>query len=480
MRIAAICASLFACPTVHFWKAEVSLRTLELEYGSQSIEIRIPDSAVVRSLPDTSPLPPGGGAINAALARPLNSPPFAELARQRRQSIGPNCRALIVVSDNTRPVPYRGSDSILIPIIDQLVAVDIRQIDVLVAAGTHRALSEAELKSFLPDRLWAGDIRLLQHDCTDSTHLRRVGVTPRGTEAWINTHYLDADLKIITGLVEPHFMAGASGGSKSICPGIAGEKVTYEFHGAAMMADPLCQSLNLTDNPCLTESRAVAALAGCDFTLNCTVNRRRELTGVWGGAMCQVHAAACAAILADSTLVIPHAFDAVLSHAGFVGVNHYQAGKAGVEAVRAVKPGGTLILFACHSDPDPIGSARYKKVLALLKQLGPDGLDAHLLSPDWTFIPEQWQPQMWGRVLRKLGPTGRLIYCAPQVTGALFETHALPGMDGGAGLCLPPDPRQSAEQMVQRAIDRLSANKTLLILEDGPYGIPLINPPPEK
>jgi nickel-dependent lactate racemase len=452
------------------------LPTLELEYGTQSIHIRIPDSAAVRSLPNPPPRPHPAAAIRNALAHPLNSLPFSELARIRRLSAGPNCRALIVVSDNTRPVPYRGSDSLLIPLIDQLVAADIRRIDVLVAAGTHRALSETELKSFLPDRLWTGGIRLLQHDGRDDAQLRQVGITPCGTEAWINTHYLDADVKILTGLVEPHFMAGASGGSKSICPGIAGEKVTYEFHGAAMMADPRCQSLNLTDNPCLTESRAVAALAGCDYTLNCTINRHRQITGVWGGGIREVHAAACAAILADSALVIPHAFDAVLSHAGFVGVNHYQAGKAGVEAVRGVKPGGTLILFACHSDPDPIGSARYKSVLPLLRSLGPDGLDAHLLKPDWTFIPEQWQVQMWGRVLRKLGSTGRLIYCAPQITGPLFKTHSLPGIDGGAGLCLPADPRQAVEQMVQHAIDRLPSDKTLLVLEDGPYGIPLINP----
>lgn len=452
------------------------MRTIELEFGRQHLQLRIPDSAVVRALPDTPALPRPAEAIHTALAQPLKSPPFADLARQRRLKAGPDCRALLVVSDNTRPVPYRGEDSILLPLIDQLVAADIRRIDVLVAAGTHRSLSEMELKSFLPERLWAGGIRLLQHDGRDPSQLRQVGTTPRGTEAWINTHYLDADLKILTGLVEPHFMAGASGGTKSICPGIAGEKVTYEFHGPTMMADPRCQSLNLTDNPCLTESRAVAALAGCDFTLNCTINRRRELTGVWGGEMREVHAAACAAILADSALVIPSAFDAVLSHAGFVGVNHYQAGKAAVEAVRGVKPGGTLILFACHSDPDPIGSARYKSVLPLLRSLGPDGLDAHLLDPHWTFIPEQWQVQMWGRVLRRLGPSGQLIYCSPQVTGPLFETHTLPGIDGGTGLLLPADQRLAAERMVQQALDRLPTSHSLLVLEDGPYGIPLIDP----
>lgn len=454
------------------------MRTIKWEFGSHPLTLRIPDTAIVRSLPDTPALPDAPAAIRAALDHPLHSRPFVELARERRQAVGPDARAVIVVSDNTRPVPYRGPDSLLTPLIDQLIAADIRRIDVLVAAGTHRALNEAELKSFLPDRLWAGDIRLLQHDGRNPGQLRQVGTTPRGTEAWINTHYLDADLKILTGLVEPHFMAGASGGSKSICPGIAGERVTYEFHGPAMMADPRCQSLNLTDNPCLTESRAVAALAGCDFTLNCTINRHRQITGVWGGRMREVHAEACAVVLRDSAVTIPHAFDAVVSHAGFVGVNHYQAGKAAVEAVRAVKPGGTLILSACHTDPDPIGSARYKSVLPLLRSLGPDGLDARLLEPDWTFVPEQWQVQMWGRVLRQLGPDGRLIYCSPQIPGPLFAAHSLPGLDGGAELNLPPDPRRAAELMVQTAIDRLPSGHSLLILEDGPYGIPVIDPHP--
>ena len=451
------------------------MRSIELEYGKQDLRIRIPDSAVVLSLPEVKHLPDPHAAIEAALDQPLNSPPLATLARQRRQIIGPSCTAVIVVSDNTRPVPYQGSQSLLNPILEVLRREQISRIQILVAAGTHRKLSDAELKMFLPESLFDGSVEILQHDCRNPADLRQVGVTERGTEAWINRHYLDAHLKILTGLVEPHFMAGASGGAKSICPGVVGEKVTHVFHSAAMMADPACRSFNLIDNPCFQEARAVAARAGCDFILNGTINRDKQLAGLFAGELITAHNAACRKVLAESGLPITSEFDVVLTHAGFVGVNHYQAGKAAVEASRAVKRNGTLILFGRHTDPDPIGSGLYKKILVLLKELGPDGLDARLLSPDWTFVPEQWQPQMWGRVLRKLGPDGSLIYCSPHVTGPLFAAHQLPGRDGGTDVPASLDDRDWAEHMVQHAIDQIPASHSVVVLKDGPYGVPWVN-----
>ena len=153
----------------------------------------------------------------------------------------------------------------------------------LVATGTHRPLGDAELRTLLPESLFDGRIAIVNHDCRDRESLRHLGRTARGTEVWVNRRYLDADLKILTGLVEPHFMAGVSGGAKAICPGLVGEAVTYGFHSAAMMADPGSRSLHLKDNPCYEEARAVAAMAGADFVVNATINRsqapRRRLCG---------------------------------------------------------------------------------------------------------------------------------------------------------------------------------------------------------
>jgi hypothetical protein len=170
---------------------------------------------------------------------------------------------------------------------------------------------------------------------------------------------------------------------------------------------------------------------------------------------------------------IENEYDVVVTHAGFSGINHYQAAKAAVEASRAVRRGGTLILVANHTDVDPVGGPNYRQVLPLLRQLGPDGFDRRILAADWKFIPEQWEVQMWARAFRKLGPAGRLIYCAPRVTGNVFVERGLPGIDGGeglTGLC----GRDLAEAMVQRAMDRFVSGGRVAVLADGPYVVPLL------
>ena len=444
----------------------------ELEFGHEVLHLRTPEPVDILSLPDTPPLKNPRTTVQQSLSKPLaghSLPELARLAIQRKR----DARAVIVVSDNTRPVPYRGDDGILEPVVDVLRDAGIGHVTILVATGTHRPLTDAQLRSLLPDRLMDGRVTVMNHDCRDPAQLRLLGRTARGTEVWINRHYLDADMKILTGLVEPHFMAGMSGGPKSICPGLVGEKVTYGFHGAAMIADPRACSLNMDNNPCQEEARAVAAMAGSDFAVNVTINRGKRLTGVFAGELGAVHRAACAKAAAEAAIAIEHPYDAVITHAGFSGINHYQAAKAAVEASHAVRPGGLLVLAANHTDVDPVGGPNYRSLLPLLNELGPDGFDRRVLSPDWEFVPEQWEIQMWGRVFRKLGSRERLIYCSPRLTGSVFRECDLPGMDGGIGIERLSG-RDLAEVMVQRAIDRHGAGKTMAVLADGPYGVPTV------
>ena len=172
-------------------------------------------------------------------------------------------------------------------------------------------------------------------------------------------------------------------------------------------------------------------------------------------------------------MAIEREYDAVVTHAGFAGINHYQAAKAAVEGSRAVRQGGTMILAANHTEADPVGGPRYRQALPLLNQLGPDGFDQRVLAAGWEFVPEQWEVQMWGRVFRKLGPDGRLVYCAPRLTGPAFAGSGLPGTDGGVGLA-GLNGRDLAQAMVQRAIDGLPSNVRIAVLADGPYAVPLL------
>jgi nickel-dependent lactate racemase len=450
---------------------------IELEFGAQALALRLPAHSDVLTLPADTPLPDPAAAIRQALAQPIGTPPLGELARRIRLD-KPDPAAVIVISDNTRPVPYRGPQGILMPIIEVLRAGGVGRIEILVATGTHRALRAAELRAMLPDEVFDGRIVITNHVCTDAAMLRTIGRTPSGTEISINSHYLDADLKILTGLVEPHFMAGASGGPKAVCPGLVGEPVTCEFHGAALMADERCGSLLCDDNPCHALSLAVAELAGVDFIVNVTLDGAKRLTGVYAGDVRQAHRAAIERIKRAGAIRIAAEYDLVVTHAGFAGINHYQAAKAALEASKAVKPGGTIVMAAHHTDVDPVGGANYRRLLPMLGELGSDGCVDRYFAADWTFVPEQWQVQMWARAFRKLGDFAKLVYCAPSLTGEPFVQRGIPGRDGGAGLPCSADERAFAELMVQRAVDdfmRAHPAASVAVLADGPYGVPIIN-----
>lgn len=451
----------------------MSLKRIELEFGNDSLDLSVPDQTEVLRLPVCTALNDPAAAIQNRLLNPLGSLPLPEIIRHK-QSLNPNPRAVIVVSDNTRPVPYKGPAGILEPVVDSLRRQGISRLEILVANGTHRSLSESELRQLLPRSLFDSRIRVSNHICTDRSSLRRIGKTKRGTEVWINSSYLEADIKILTGLVEPHFMAGFSGGCKSVCPGLIGEASTRCFHGAHLMADAHSDSLILKGNPCHEEALAVAQMAGVDFIINATLDRARRLTGIYAGDLELAHRAAATKVLETHAIPIEHEYDLVITQGGFTGINHYQAAKAGVEAIKAVKQDGRLILAANNTDRDPIGSEHYKQALPLLKRFGTEGFLNMILAEDWPFIPEQWEVQMWGRVIKKIGNFDHLIYCSPQVTESLFAKYNLPGINGWT----KPDGMSGAgwtSRMVQSAIDRfcrIVAKAAIAVLADGPYGVP--------
>jgi len=445
------------------------MKLFELEFGEETLRLQFPDQAEILTLPEVTPLAHPAAAIRHALQQPLGKPSLAEIVRTKVHH-NSKAHAVIVISDSTRPVPYRGGQGILEPILEVLLAEHVASIEILVATGTHRPMTDAELRGLLTPAAFTPGVTVTNHRCTAAAELRHIGRTARGTEVWINRRYLDADIKILTGLVEPHFMAGVSGGAKSICPGLVGEQVTYVFHGAAMMADARADSLSLDGNPCREESRAVAGMAGVDFIVNVTIDRNKQLTGVFAGDLDQAHRAATDKALTDVAIPFVQPYEVVVTHAGFVGKNHYQAAKAAVEASRAVTPGGLLILAANLTDVDPVGSANYKRILPLLRKMGPEAFEQMVLAEGWEFVPDQWEVQMWGRVFRRLGPAGQLILCAPQLTGGHFHKHGIHGHDGGEGLTGVG--RDHAEAMVQRQLDRVQPHQRLAVLADGPYGVP--------
>ena len=446
-----------------------------LEFGTEEIPIELPDGTDILRLPADPPLGSPREEVASALAKPIFGPSLAELAAKKRRSVSDPVAA-IVVSDNTRPVPYKGEAGILAPILAVLREGGIAKIKILIANGTHRSLTPAELENLLPPEAFERGVEIINHVCTDGDMLREIGTTARGTRVTVNRHYLDADLKILTGLVEPHFMAGASGGPKSICPGLVGLSVTEVFHGPRLMADAASKSLLIEGNPCQEEARAVAEMAGTDFIVNVTINREKKVSGVFAGGLEQAHAAAVAKLGESARIDIPEPYDCVITHAGFAGINHYQAAKAAVEGVKALRKNGTMILLANHTDVHPVGGEDYRRALELRAKLGTEDFREEILKPDWIFIPEQWEVQMWLRVFERLGSEDRLVYCSPQLTGDIFRHCFIPGRDGGEGLS-GMSGSGLARAMLQKAIDETKRRLPgrMALLADGPYAVPQLD-----
>jgi hypothetical protein len=306
-----------------------------------------------------------------------------------------------------------------------------------------------------------------------------VGTTRSGTAVRINRTFMEADVRIATALVESHFMAGASGGRKAVCPALVSKQTIERFHSAAFLDSPRATNLVLEGNPCHEEALEIAQKAGVDFIVNTVLNRRLELIQVFAGDLVRAHAQAVALLKSLVAIPLDREFDIVLTHGGYVGINHYQVAKAAVNALPAVKAGGTIILAACERDEDPIGPAEYRTLLHLLKLQGHERYLAILKNPAWRFTKDQWEPQMWGKVLAKVGEAG-LIYCSARLPRTAHET--VPGGTGWDYLRDEPPGGDAAQAqaMVQNALiaavhdPRFGGREpATAFIPEGPYAVPV-------
>ena len=461
---------------------------IKIEYGEGFIEADCERAVAVRGMvgnPAAIPLPEG---ITQALENPIHAPSLLAIGKQKIAD-NAHAQAVIVVSDNTRPVPYRTSAErqqygIMAPIIRTLLAAGFTQpqITVVVGAGSHRNMESDEVEAMLGLKASGLDqVPVTNHEYDNDDQLIYLGTTSRGSEVTINRQYYEADLKIVTGLVESHFMAGASGGRKGICPGIVGQNTLKVFHGAKFLSAAQAADLVLEGNPLNDEALEVAHMAGCDFLVNVTLNADKQITGVYAGDLVEAHQAAVQKIREYVVVPLPHRYDIVIIPAGFVGINHYQAGKAAIEAARAVKPGGKIIIIAKNTDTDPVGGKGYKASLKLLAEHGKEAFLRLISDPQWEMIQEQWQVQMWSKVLTQIEHKHHLIYCALEIPDAAYEQ--LPGVPGHRLVEKSRlDRARSAEEKITLIVEAAlreaigpSDDPQILLLKDGPYGIPEVS-----
>jgi len=348
-----------------------------LAYGETGLDVAVPDDAVVVRPANLPGLADQRAAIASAVARPIEA-----------GSAGARTVA-VVFPDITRPMPNR---VVLPPLLAALEAHGLGPGEVVLvcSTGTHRAATDDELVELIGPELMAR-YRVHQHAATSPDHVE-VG-TVDGVPVLIDRAYVEADFRIITGFVEPHFFAGFSGGPKAVCPGLAALETVLEAHSPTRIADPRATWTVLDGNPVHEFVRAAAALAPPALSVDVAINDAREVTAVFAGPMLEAHRDACTFVQRTSIQHVPRRFDVVVSTNGGhpLDRNLYQAVKGMAAAERVVRAGGQILMAAACRDGLPDGD--FARLLRAART--PD----ELIHPPGPAAQDGWQTQVMGRVL---------------------------------------------------------------------------------
>lgn len=420
---------------------------LTLDYGRTGLEVTLPAERVVGPLAirDAAPLPNPEQAVEAVLARPVGTPPLSELARGRKN-------ACILICDITRPVPNR----VILPPLLQAIegqGIDREDILILVATGLHRPNQGAELEEMVgPDIV--RDYRIENHFGKKLADHEFLGVTPNGVPAYIDRRYTGADLKITTGLIEPHLMAGYSGGRKVICPGIAALETVKVWHGPKFLEHPRADCGMLDGNPVHEENTRIANMAGCDFIVNVCLDGQRRITWVGAGHMEQAWMEGVRFVEGVVRVAVPEAAEVVVtSSAGYpLDTTWYQAIKGLTGALPVVKPGGTIIMAA--SLDQGVGSPEFQRLIADNPDLG--AFKERILGKDY-FVMDQWQLEELAKVVSK---------CKVKVVSGGLSAERLRQCH--------VEPAASVEQAVAESLAEYGPRAKVAVIPKGPYVLPYV------
>lgn len=416
---------------------------VNLAYGSGHLPIEVPDDRTTVIEPaHIDGLADEKAAVLDALQNPIGSQALLE-------RISADTKICIAFTDITRATP---NDRIIPWLLEHLGGRG-DNITLLNQLGTHRPNTREELETLLTPEVVA-NYRVLNHEPENPDALVQVGTTADGTPALLNRHIVEADLRIVTGFIEPHFFAGFSGGVKGIMPGCAGLETVMSNHGAKNIGDPRA-TFGITDgNPLWEELRDIALKTGPSFVLNVTLNEQRDITNVFAGDILEAHRAGCAFVKRSAMQPVEQPFDIVVTtNSGYpLDLNLYQGVKGMSAGARVLKEGGTLILAAECREGVPGGSPLDE----LLRSAGSTEEILAKLSMPGFVRPEQWQAQIQALVQRK----------------AEVLVHSLLDEKTVAACHLKSCPDISAE--VARRLNAEGPETRLAVLPQGPLTIPYL------
>jgi nickel-dependent lactate racemase len=419
---------------------------IRLAYGKQGLVIHLPDRYDLTIIEPT--FVPGLTDPSAALQQALRSP---RGAISLKEFVRPGDRVGIVFSDITRPTPHQ---LILPAILAELSHVSSGHVTLFNALGTHRPNTDGEIREMLGNEL-VDCYRIVQNDAFDPSTQIMLGCSTFGHEIWINREFIECDVKILTGFIEPHFFAGFSGGGKAIMPGMAGQRTVLGNHDAGMIANPNATWGITRGNPIWEEVREVAILAGKTFLVNVTLNKYRQITGVFAGELDEAHAAGCAFVKNTAMVAVQQPFDiAITTNAGYpLDLNLYQAVKGMSAAAQIVKPGGAIIIAAECWDGIP-EHGLYGELLRQAKD--PQDLLDTICSPGFL-EQDQWQAQIQAQVLLK----AEVFVYSDYLTDEQIRLALL-------------QPCRSIETTVCELLEKYGPAASICVLPEGPLTVPYI------
>jgi nickel-dependent lactate racemase len=425
---------------------------IELSYGRTGLEVELPDGLEVQVIrkPPMPLVTDAAAAVRDALARPVGVAPLRELAAGKRS-------ACILICDITRPVP---NGLFLRPLIGTLIAAGVPAggITVLVATGLHRPNRDAELEELVGDPWVLQNVRVENHFARDDAAHVDLGVTAaRGVPIKLDRRLVEAELKIATGLVEPHFMAGYSGGRKVIAPGVAHRDTITTFHSARFMEHPKAANCILDGNPLHETQLEIVGMLGGALALNTVIDEHRKLSFVNFGEIVQSHLAAVEHIRAYAEVPVERRFQTVVtSAAGYpLDKTYYQTVKGMVGPIDIMAPGADLIIASACSEG--LGSREFADAQRRLVEQGPDRFLESILEQRFADI-DAWQTEMQLKPMR-IGRVRLFTEGLDEAERALLGVDLVASIAGG----------------VQASVER-SGDPHIAIVPEGPYVIPVHRP----
>jgi len=418
---------------------------ITLRYGTSGISIdyeETPGFVGVLNPVEAEALLDPQRELARSLLEPIDTKPLADIARGRKD-------ACIVISDSTRPAP----NSLMLPEILQVLeatGIPSSRILILIATGMHRSSTPQEKQALVGADI-AERYRVIDHDARDRANMIEVGRIGDNVAALVNHLYVEADLKILTGFIEPHMWAGFSGGRKAIVPGISSLEMLTYVHGPDMIAHPKTDYGELTGNLFHEAALAVMKMAGADFIVNVTMNSRKEITGIFSGHPVDAHLQGCRQLAQHCIVELSKPLDFIVTTNGGAPLdcNLYQTTKGITAAAGVVKPGGDILVASecCEG----VGSAEYRSILEMVDS--PKHFIWRVMAKEF-FILDQWCAQETYQVMLDR----RVTVCTQGIDSRDLERYHF----FTAG---------KIEQAIERLLEKHGPNARWAVVPNGPYVI---------